>query len=143
MNLKILSKEDVSIILGLYQTDFSDGWNKEQLISSFDSGYFLCIGAFLEDELVGVITATKSFEDADIEGIVTKNQFRNRGIASTLMNRLIEELSKSKVKNIFLEVRESNSVAIALYKKFNFKLISQRKKYYSNGENALIFKREE
>lgn len=142
MNLKVLSKENIPEIISLYQSDFSDGWNSNQLESSFDSGLFLCIGAFVNDKLIGVISATKSYDDADIEGLVTKGEFRNKGIASALINALIENLKNQNIVKIFLEVRESNEGAISLYKKFNFNNISKRQKYYSNGENALIFVRE-
>ena len=47
------------------------------------------------------------------------------------------------MKDIFLEVRESNQVAINFYKKNNFKQISIRKGYYSDPtEDAIIMKME-
>ena len=142
MNIIILSKEDINCILELFSSDFEDGWNKNQLSSSFDSGLFLCLGAFEQDKLVGVICATKSFESADIESVVVKKEFRNKGIASLLLKELFTLLEKENITKILLEVRESNISAISLYKKHNFNQISVRKKYYDNGENALIFIRE-
>ena len=58
-------------------------------------------------------------------------------------NKIIYNLDKIKTKDIFLEVRESNKVAINFYKKNNFKEISIRKNYYSEPtENAIIMKLE-
>jgi ribosomal-protein-alanine N-acetyltransferase len=142
MNIKILSKEDINCILELFSSDFEDGWNKNQLSSSFDSGLFLCVGAFDNEKLVGVICASSSIDTADIESVVVKKEFRRKGIASLLINELINLLEKENITKILLEVRESNLKAISLYKKHNFKEISVRKKYYANGENALIFIKE-
>ena len=44
------------------------------------------------------------------------------------------------VDEIFLEVRPTNSSAIKLYEKLGFENISVRKKYYSDGEDAMVFK---
>lgn len=58
-------------------------------------------------------------------------EFQRMGIASKLLNHLINFAPTKSVKEIFLEVRINNFVAIALYYKFNFKLISIRKNYYT------------
>ena len=70
MILSTLNKSDVDSIVALYQGNFSDGWNKNMLESAFDGGRFIAIGAFEEDKLIGAITCSVSFEDADIEGVV-------------------------------------------------------------------------
>ena len=57
------------------------------------------------------------------------------------MDELIEYFEKSEYKKIILEVRESNTVAQRLYKKYGFKKISKRKKYYVD-EDAEVYLRE-
>ena len=54
----------------------------------------------------------------------------------------IDYCQKNAIKEIILEVRESNTSAQSLYSKYNFKQISTRKNYYDNIENAIIMKRE-
>ncbi len=142
MIVKTLKKENVTEILSLYAQDFADGWNKNMLDSAFDSGRFLCLGAFLNDVLVGVITLSLSIDDADIEGIVTKKEYRNKGVASLLFDSAKDILSEKGIKKILLEVRESNTPAINFYKKKGFNLVSIRRRYYSDDENALIFIKE-
>ena len=142
MIVKTLKKENVNEILSLYAQDFADGWNKNMLDSAFDGGRFLCLGAFLNDVLVGVITLSLSIDDADIEGIVTKKEFRNKGVASLLFDSAKDILSEKGIQKILLEVRESNTPAINFYKKKGFNLVSVRRRYYSDDENALIFIKE-
>ena len=48
----------------------------------------------------------------------------------------MKECAARELKKLFLEVRESNLPAISLYEKYGFIKISQRKKYYKDGENA-------
>ena len=54
----------------------------------------------------------------------------------------INDLHNLGATSFILEVRESNLAAISLYNKFDFKEISIRKNYYSNGENAKVLIKE-
>ena len=95
------------------------------------------IYAYLIDEKVcGYLMVLDSIDVYEILAIATVEEYRNKGIAQEL-------LEKIKTKDIFLEVRESNKKAINFYKKNNFKQISIRKGYYSDPtEDAIIMKME-
>ena len=136
-----LTKQDVDLITELYRTDFADGWSKEQLLSAFNTDRFLAIGAF-DGQLIGVITLSVSFEDADLEGIVVKSEFRKGGVASKLFSLAQKALKERGVNRLLLEVREGNIPAISFYNKQGFNKISIRKNYYSDGENALVMVKE-
>ena len=142
MIVKKLSVSAVDLIVDLYKSHFSDGWNKEMLVSSFSGGRFFCLGAFDGETLVGVITLTLGLDDADIEMVFTSPSFRKRGVADLLIENAISELKNQGLNKVLLEVRESNLSAKNLYFKHGFKQISIRKKYYSDGENAVILIKE-
>jgi ribosomal-protein-alanine N-acetyltransferase len=78
----------------------------------------------------------------DIEDIVVDKEQRRAGIGSSLLKKVFEEAQTDGVKRVMLEVRESNLPAINLYRKFGFKDLSTRKKYYQDGENALVMEKE-
>jgi ribosomal-protein-alanine N-acetyltransferase len=56
------------------------------------------------------------------------------------MNELLSRLREMGVKQVFLEVRDNNAPAIALYEKTGFEKISVRRDYYGTGSDALIYK---
>jgi len=95
------------------------------------------IYAYLVDEKVcGYLMVLDSIDVYEILAIATVEEYRNKGIAQELLDKI-------KTKDIFLEVRESNEKAINFYKKNNFKQISIRKGYYSDPtEDAIIMKME-
>lgn len=79
-------------------------------------------------------------ETMEIHNIAVKGEFKRRGLGSRLMDFLLETASEEKVAEIFLEVRKSNAEAIKFYKKYNFKQVDCRKKYFNNPrEDALVF----
>lgn len=95
------------------------------------------IYAYLVDEKVcGYLMVLDSIDVYEILAIATVEEYRNKGIAQELLDKI-------KTKDIFLEVRKSNEKAINFYKKNNFKQISIRKGYYSDPtEDAIIMKME-
>ena len=142
MTVKNLNKLNVKEILALYEGNFNDGWTESMLNSGFDGGRLKALGVYDGDKLIGIITFSLSLDDADIEGIVVASDYRKRGIGALLMQSAHDFILKSQIKSVLLEVRESNISAISLYKKFGYEQISLRKKYYDDGENALVFKKE-
>lgn len=76
-------------------------------------------------------------DEAEIISIGVTPSARRSGIASALILLMEQELKKSSVVNIFLEVSEVNVPAKNLYEKHGFKPVGTRPGYY-NGTNAII-----
>ena len=105
----------------------------ETLIKGDNSFIYIYL---IEDKICGYLMVLDSIDVYEILAIATIEEYRNKGIAQQLLDKI-------KIKDIFLEVRESNQVAINFYKKNKFKEISVRKNYYSEpNENAIIMKLE-
>ena len=106
--------------------------NKE-ILTDTDSIYNYMDGekvlGYLEIRLVdGVVDVMNSF---------VNEENRRQGIATTLMNKMIDEEEYSR---IMLEVNENNNPAIRLYNKLGFKEISLRERYYGE-DTALIMEK--
>lgn len=87
------------------------------------------IGYYDNNRLVGFLIYDGLYEIVDLLYIVVDPIYRRLGIASELMNYLIDN---EKFDKVMLEVRCDNNSAIRLYKKFNFKIVNIREKYYEN-----------
>ncbi|HFR3186690.1 TPA: ribosomal protein S18-alanine N-acetyltransferase [Streptococcus suis] len=113
-------------------------WTLEQIASSMssqDEDYYL---AYKGQELVGFLAVQTVLDEMEILQIAVKADFQRLGIASQLMAAVMDWEG-----DIFLEVRESNSAAQALYTRQHFTKIGKRKDYYRNPvEDAVIMKRE-
>ncbi len=80
--------------------------------------------------------------ECEIYNIAVKKEFQNQGVGKHLLRWLISLTVERNAESIWLEVRNSNKQAIDYYKKNDFRLIYERKNFYSNPvENALVMKR--
>jgi ribosomal-protein-alanine N-acetyltransferase len=114
----------------------------EKLSFEFESWGLFFLGKFLEipynkiivaenNEILGYCAFSDEGEIIHIKSIAVHPNYRNKGIAKAL----IKEVMNLK-KDIYLEVRVSNEIAIKLYENLGFKKIKTIKKFYSNGEDA-------
>ena len=138
--IRKLTINDVDYIEQIFNLEkeifINSSFNKtylETLIKADNSFIYVYI---IEDKVCGYLMVLDSIDFYEILAIATVKEYRNKGIAQELLDKI-------KIKDIFLEVRESNQAAINFYKKNNFKEISIRKNYYSEPtENAIIMKLE-
>ena len=141
MDFKIdkMSLEDLISIKDILTTEFDDFWNYEILKSELEStnSYFF-VAKNISGEIVGFAGIKVILDEADIMNIVVKKDFRNCGIGAILLKNIIKKARELEIKKIYLEVNDTNLPAINLYKKFNFKQIGIRKKYYGNNNGILM-----
>ena len=138
--IKKLTSDDIDYIEQIFNLEkeiFKNSAFSKSYLNTLIKGDNSFVYVYLIDSKVcGYLIVLDSIDVYEILAIATIEEYRNKGIAQEL-------LAKIRIKNIFLEVRESNQTAINFYKKNNFKEISIRKNYYSEPtENAIIMKLE-
>jgi ribosomal-protein-alanine N-acetyltransferase len=77
-------------------------------------------------------------EKGHVISIAVLPHARRRGIGEGLLRRAIEAVKRRGVKEVYLEVRVSNSPAINLYHKLGFKIARRVPRYYADGEDAYV-----
>ena len=88
------------------------------------------------NKIIGVLSYLLIYDRVEIEYIVVDNEYKRKGIGSKLLN----SINLEGIKNITLEVRESNKEAIAFYKNNGFDIVTVRKNYYNNEDGYLMIK---
>ncbi len=130
--------QDLDNIKENFEKNFDNFWTYGILKSEIDninSRYIVCKQF---EEIVGFAGILVIQDTADIMNIVTKKDKRGLGIASKMLEHLINLAKCENCSNITLEVNENNLPAISLYKKFHFEKVGLRKRYYDNKYDAII-----
>ena len=82
--------------------------------------------------LAGFAIASLVPPEAELESIAVSREYQRRGVARTLFEALAAELDTSGVREVLLEVRESNRPARALYLSLGFIETGRRHGYYAD-----------
>ena len=81
-------------------------------------------------------------EEGEVENIVVDRKQRHQGFGTRLLEKIIEGSRSRNASRLFLEVRQSNPAARALYEKCGFVLSGRRRAYYSSpNEDAVLYAR--
>ena len=92
----------------------------------------------LSNNIIGYCMVRFGPNEVHILNMAIDIQFQNNGYGKQLLNHILKEASINSF--IFLEVKRGNFSAIRLYSNLGFKKIHIRKKYYSDGSDAIVMR---
>lgn len=140
MDIKIsqMDKKDLNILKDILIDDFDEFWSFNTLKEELECTNSYYIVAKENNNIVGFAGIKKILDEVDLMNIVTQKSKRNFGIASMLLENLINKSIELGASVMTLEVDETNAPALHLYEKYNFKKVGLRKKYYNGINNAVI-----
>ena len=138
INIKQMALSDLQKIKDILLTDFDDFWNFEIFKDELANNNSSYLALLYDDEIVCFGGIKIILDEANLMDIVTRKDMRHKGFAKILLNELIILSKEKKCKTITLEVNENNLNAINLYKSFKFEEVGKRKRYYQNGDNAIL-----
>ena len=121
---------------------FKDPWTKNAIIDSIKSPLFH--GEVLLDEKGDIIAYYGFYSiipETHIANLAVREDKRGLGLGNVILERLLSQAIMLGNSEFTLEVRPSNEKAIALYKKYGFKVEGRRRNYYGDGEDALIMRK--
>ncbi len=113
---------------------FSDPWSYASLEYEAEAGRILCA---YENGVCGYIVSWSVLGECEIANIAVAPEYRRQGIAGMLLDFVMRESGMQ----YFLEAREGNAAARALYEKHGFSEYGRRKNYYKYPtEDAILYK---
>ena len=131
--------QELESIAEIEKECFSEPWSINALKEFVSSEYNRILVLYCDAELSGYITYTRILDEVQIANVAVKQSQRRKGFGKALVAMLIEESAISGSHLITLEVRRSNTSAFELYKKCGFKVVGERKNYYTKPtENAIL-----
>lgn len=134
-------ESDIENLIELEMSSFNHTLGKEFFLKALNNSFSYFYVYLENDNILGYISSLFDGEIIEILNFCVKEEYRRLKVGSKLLNYLLTNLYYLKANSAILEVRESNNVAINLYKSFGFKHINTRKNYYNDLENALVLQK--
>jgi [ribosomal protein S18]-alanine N-acetyltransferase len=144
VELRSLRVQDLDAVEVLERVSYPTPWSRAMFAAELQKPSSLALGAYGESgELVGYAIVSRYVDAWHLMNIAVVPEFRRRGIARSLLERLFEVTAADLRRGYTLEVRVSNADAIRLYERLGFEARGIRRGYYTdNREDALIMWRE-
>jgi ribosomal-protein-alanine N-acetyltransferase len=135
---------DVAAVTAIERATFSDAWSARSFVEARQApGAFLrCARETIRGEILGYVVALFVADEAQVLNLAVRDEARRRGIGAALLRETIDEARRRGAANMYLEVRESNGGARALYGGAGFAEIGRRRGYYQRpAEDAILLRR--
>lgn len=143
MNIRCWKFEDILSVSDLEKECFGgEAWSYATLVSAFESGASYGLVAEEGGEVVGYGCITCAADTSDLENVVVAENYRRSGVGGAIVRGLLDEAVARGAQKTFLEVRVSNSPALCMYLKCGFCGAYARTRYYSDGEDCLVMKKD-
>ncbi len=139
--MELLGMDSIHEVMELEKACFEYHWTEEQFRLGLERGAFFIFGAHEGERLVGYLAFSMIVDEMEILNLAVHPDFRRKGIARELLAAVMRMCGERGMKSGFLDVKESNAPAIALYEKFGFRRNGVRKRYYPDTkEDALLYR---
>jgi ribosomal-protein-alanine N-acetyltransferase len=133
---------DAAALVAIERRAFSDPWSEEGFREMLGIEGVLGLVAEGPDGVQGYAIAREVAGEGEILNLAVVPEHRGQGIAGVLLGAMLEGLATREVSEAFLEVRESNLIALALYHAHGFRVVGRRVAYYRQPrEDALVLRR--
>ncbi len=139
--VSLFGREHIPEAAAIERLCFSEPWSEEALLYMCSSPNTFAVAVTERDScrLAAYGGCEFVLDEAAVANIATHPDFRRMGCAEAVLDRMEEFFRENGIKQVYLEVRESNAPARALYEKRGFCAVGVRKNYYRKPtENAVI-----
>lgn len=142
--VQALGPEHLDTVLAIEQTAYSHPWRRGQFADAHASGYWLQ-GLWQGPELLGYLVAMPGVQETHLLNLTVAPDHQGQGHSHPLMQALLQWSLAQGAQSIWLEVRQSNARAQAVYQRAGFVTVGLRKDYYPAGrqqrEHAVVMQR--
>lgn len=129
---------DLPAVLEIERSSSPSPWKGEFFLNESRYQYSRVLVAEMDGILAGYLCRWLVTDEIQILNLAVHPQYRRRGIGRALLWEIFTEALQRDARSVSLEVRTSNTAAIALYEEFGFHQVAVRHRYYGDGEDALL-----
>lgn len=140
---RLMTVRDLDAVMEIEREIYPHPWTRGNFSDSLDAGYY-CWVAECGGAMVGYSVVMVAAGEAHLLNLSIAAPWQRRGLGRKLLKFILELARDRAAGRIFLEVRPSNTAAIALYTNAGFTQVGMRRGYYPSpggGEDALVMER--
>jgi [ribosomal protein S18]-alanine N-acetyltransferase len=135
--IRSLRYSDLPQVIAIERRAFPTPWSLAMFVLELSKPSGICLAVTESDRIAGYLVCSRYDQAWHLMNIAVDPGARRRGLGTALLAAMIERAGEDAAYT--LEVRTSNTGAIALYERFGFRAAGTRRRYYTDtGEDAMI-----
>ena len=127
--IRDMHHEDLATVSDIERRSYEFPWSHGVFRDCLLAGYQSMV-LIREGRVAGYAILSIAAGEAHILNVCIEPEFRSMGYGERLLDEMLFRARSASVREIFLEVRPSNTTALALYRKKGFRLVANRPAYY-------------
>ena len=137
LTIRSLGFSDLPQVISIERRAFPTPWSLSMFVLELSKPSGVCLAAIVDKHVLGYLICARYVDVWHLMNIAVDPVVRRHGVASSLLAQMLVRAGPEEAYT--LEVRPSNTGAIALYERFGFRSAGTRRRYYSDtGEDAVI-----
>jgi len=120
----------IDAVVAIEQSAYSFPWSRGNFTDSLAAGYLAEVLVDGADQVVGYYVAMAGVEEMHLLNVTVKPAMQGRGHGRSMLDALVAESRRRSARTLWLEVREGNTGARALYERYGFEHVGMRPGYY-------------
>lgn len=139
ITVRPMAEKDLDAVLAIETASFSHPWTKRHFLDELESRHgFPFVAVCASGEVAGYLCLKVVLDEGEILDVAVDKVFRRRGVGRLLVTHVLEKCADAGAAFLALEVRVGNVAAQELYRSLGFQETGRRKRYYQDGEDAVL-----
>ena len=142
LEFNIIDRSALDEVLAIENAVHVSPWSEAMFHDCFDNCDYRITGLFKDKTIIGYAVLRINPPEAELHNVAICNDLHHRGFGKAFIKQIIEQCVSLNLKQLFLEVRQTNIAAIKIYQTVGFSQVGIRKNYYKTAtktESALVF----
>jgi len=140
--IRAMRAADLEQVLEIETASFGTPWSSKTFLNLLRRPNAALFAAEeVPGRLIGYAVIWFTGPEGELGDLAVRSTWRRRGVASALLEAVVNEAADRGATEIYLEVRESNEAARGLYDRHGFEIVNRRPEYYSDPvEDAIVMR---
>lgn len=125
-----MAMADLDAVVALEQVVYPFAWTRGNFVDSLAAGHVAHVLRAADGALQGYSVALSGVDEMHLLNLTVAPALQGHGLARGLLDALVEQCRREHRRWLWLEVRESNRHAQAVYRHYGFEEVGLRRGYY-------------
>ena len=141
VTIRVATDQDLDDVAAIERSVFNDPWSRRSFADLVDARAVVFLVAVDESAVVGYAIVLISGIESELANLAVSRLMQRQGLGARLLVEARARARERGAREMFLEVRASNTAAIQLYSAAGFRAVGRRVRYYARPiEDAIVMK---